>query len=821
MTPPVVRAPRRGLLRTSVALAGALLVSLLAPVVGSGAALVTASATATTVVATATATDVGAPSWWVGDCDATRWGPIAKSKGWTGVGSHRLGASYLGVPVCGPRPSVDGSPDVMWGRAGWGESEWQCVELAQRFMAQVYGTQAFGANGSQVVNNYRTTYGGNLVKVANGTVGKAPVPGDIVSFTTPNNPYGHVVVITSSTVDGNGNGTVTMLSQNDTATGWRTLPVVAWRLQGFGSLTPYGWLHDPAGRGNPLGDGTFVRVVGTAPVYRIVGGAPIRVSSWAAYGGVQPVAVVEAAQFARLRPVPSDGTYLSDSATGQVYRIAGGAPLLISAAEAPTMPGWGSAPVWAVDDWSIVNNDHLRPVPADRTQMCRVDTKDCYVVAGGAPMLVPAANVAQVPGWASHPTTIVSSAEFTSYVHLHPVPADGTFLCDASTKTCYNTVGGAPMVLPATDASRLPGWSATAAVTIPHAEFATVLHLRPFPPDGTVLCPVGDPLCYVVAGRAPLAISPAAAIRVPALRTAGAPRISSYELTHPVHLRLRPLDGTLLQPAGSPSAYVVTAGVARPTALKVAAGTQADSTLPITVDQAAIDNAGVAGPWTHLASTPAAVSLTAPTGVVTMPGQLWISWGRPVASSAVTSYQVRIRTATPTRAFTSWTVPTAWTAVTGTRVLAAISPGATECFSVRAKNRAGQVGPWSPVRCTSRPLDDRQASSLSRGWRVATSRSLYLGREVGMWLRGATWRLDGVTVARVGVVATTCPTCGSVRISLGARVLGTISLTTRTVVFQNVLTLPAFPTASGPLTLTVISPNGRYVWIDGVLASRA
>ena len=85
-----------------------------------------------------------------------------------------MGAVYLGVPVCGPRPWVDGSPNVLWGRAGWGEAEWQCVELAQRFMAQVYGTRAYQANGSQVVKNYSTSYGGNLVKISNGTVGQRP-----------------------------------------------------------------------------------------------------------------------------------------------------------------------------------------------------------------------------------------------------------------------------------------------------------------------------------------------------------------------------------------------------------------------------------------------------------------------------------------------------------------------------------------------------------------------------------------------------------------------------------------------------------------------
>ena len=817
MTPP---APRpRGLLRTSATIA--VLVSLIAAVIGTGTVVGSAVASAATAATAPTATNVGAPSWWVGDCDATRWGPIAASEGWTGAGSHRLGASYLGVPVCGPRPSVDGSPDVMWGRAGWGESEWQCVELAQRFMAQVYGTRAYGANGSQVVNNYRTTYGGNLVRINNGTVGTAPVPGDIVSFTTPRNPYGHVVVVTSSTVDGNGNGSVTMLSQNDTANGWRTLPVVAWRLQGFGSLTPYAWLHDPAGRGNPLGDGTFVRVAGTAATYRMVGGAPVALSSWSVYGGVQRVTLIDAAQFARLRPYPADGTYLKDSATGQVYRTAGGAPLLVSAADAATMPGAGVAPVWLVDTWAFAHNNHLRPYPADRTQLCRVDTGDCYLVAGGAPMYVPAAEIPLVPGWNPAATTVVSAAEFTAYTHLRPTPADGTYLCDVATGGCYSTAGGAALAVSSVDAPHLPGWSGSTVIRLSHWEFANHAHLLAYPREGTVLCPVDSTLCYVVAGRAPLAVSPTVAARVPALTTVRAAKVSSYELTHPVHLSRVPLDGTIVQPAGSAVAYVVRGGVARPMTPATTSAAQAGSTPPVTIDQAAIDSAGVAGPWAHLVCAPASVALATPNLIVTMRGQLWVSWARPVASSAVTSYQVRVRTATPTRGFTAWTTPAAWTAVTGTRVLAPMSPGATECFSVRAKNRAGQLGPWSPMRCTARPLDDGQATYVSRGWRLATSSSLYMGRQLGMWLNGAVWRLDRATVARVGVVATTCPTCGSVRVSLGTRVLGTISLTTRTVVYQNVLTLPPFRSASGPLTITVISPNGRFVWIDGVLAFRA
>ena len=226
---------------------GALVLTVTLPVVG----LVAAGAPAHAAVgaASATATTVSAPSWWNGDCDANHWNAVATAQGWQGAGAHRLGASYLGVPVCGPRPSIDGAPNVTWTKAGWGEYEWQCVELAMRFMAQVYGVSAYGANGNGVVRNYTSASGGALVKVDNGTAGQPPQPGDVISFDDTSGGVGHAGVVSASSVDANGNGTITMLSQNDTADGLRTLAVSAWRVQPFGSQVPYGWLHDPAGRG--------------------------------------------------------------------------------------------------------------------------------------------------------------------------------------------------------------------------------------------------------------------------------------------------------------------------------------------------------------------------------------------------------------------------------------------------------------------------------------------------------------------------------------------------------------------------------------------
>lgn len=58
----------------------------------------------------------------------------------------------------------------------------------------------------------------------------------------------------------------------------------------------------------PLPDGIFVRYQGLA--YRMVGGAPIRVGSWSAFGGVQPYVVLEPKMWAELAQYPADGSIL-------------------------------------------------------------------------------------------------------------------------------------------------------------------------------------------------------------------------------------------------------------------------------------------------------------------------------------------------------------------------------------------------------------------------------------------------------------------------------------------------------------------------------
>ena len=177
------------------------------------------------------------PYWWDGDCDTNTYQPQA------GVEAYPLGGSYRGVEACGPRPWFDEGPDVLvqFYEGAWGVLEWQCVELSMRFLHLAFGVPPYKANGNLVVPNYN---GDILVKVDNGTPGKAPHPNDVMS-SGPETTYGHTAIVIESNVDSTGNGTITVLEQNSSESGIRSHNVVNWEL--LSNYTVIGWLHDPSG----------------------------------------------------------------------------------------------------------------------------------------------------------------------------------------------------------------------------------------------------------------------------------------------------------------------------------------------------------------------------------------------------------------------------------------------------------------------------------------------------------------------------------------------------------------------------------------------
>jgi hypothetical protein len=136
------------------------------------------------------------------------------------------------MPACGP---LGGYFVVRFFPGAWGVYQWQCVELSMRYLYLRYGINPYQANGSQVVWNYSGTY---LRKIGNGTVNSPPRVGNVLSYGATSTS-GHTAVVTASSVNSSGNGTITIIQQNSTANGWGTLSVSNWRVSSGVS----GWLH--------------------------------------------------------------------------------------------------------------------------------------------------------------------------------------------------------------------------------------------------------------------------------------------------------------------------------------------------------------------------------------------------------------------------------------------------------------------------------------------------------------------------------------------------------------------------------------------------
>lgn len=135
-------------------------------------------------------------------------------------------------------------------------------------------------------------------------------------------------------------------------------------------------------------DGTFVQEAGSPDVYRVAGGAPLLVTSWSPYGSPQPVTTLSAEQFSALRAYPADGTFVQTT-TEMNYRFAGGAPFAVSS--------WsvfgGIQPYVVVDEWNIENAgnplSHVAVTPADGTVVQGLPSNSDWLFCSGQRTVAP------------------------------------------------------------------------------------------------------------------------------------------------------------------------------------------------------------------------------------------------------------------------------------------------------------------------------------------------------------------------------------------------------------------------------------------------
>lgn len=193
-------------------------------------------------------------------------------------------------------------------------------------------------------------------------------------------------------------------------------------------------------------DGDFVRAPGVPGTFRLAGGAPIYVSNWASFGGVKSIKTLTTAQWNALRKVPADGTFVTAGSSGVVYRIAGGAPIYVSnwsrfggrkatiQVDAAAISHAGKAGVWG----------HLLSVPVDGTYISATGTGAVYRIAGGAPLFI----TSWVPMGGARKTVTVDAAAISHgsrpgvWAHLRYYPVNGTFIEGQPGHRVYRVEGG-------------------------------------------------------------------------------------------------------------------------------------------------------------------------------------------------------------------------------------------------------------------------------------------------------------------------------------------------------------------------------------------
>lgn len=213
---------------------------------------------------------------------------------------------------------------------------------------------------------------------------------------------------------------------------------------------------------------------------------------------------------------------------------------------------------------------------------------------------------------------------------------------------------------------------------------------------------------------------------------------------------------------------------------------------------------------------PPSVAMTAPTAALVPATAIAVSWTASDPGSGLASMALRwARMPATGGTLSAWTAPAAWAALTVKNLTAVGVPGFRTCFSVRGRDKAGNVSAWSGPRCAAVPTDDR-ALTASTGWTRATGAGWMSRTFTSTSRKGASQTLRGaVRVRQLGVVATTCPTCGRLTMYVGTAKVGTISLQSAGTA-KRLLLLPRFTAARTGVVRLVVATRGKPVKLDAL-----
>lgn len=182
-------------------------------------------------------------------------------------------------------------------------------------------------------------------------------------------------------------------------------------------------------------------------------------------------------------------------------------------------------------------------------------------------------------------------------------------------------------------------------------------------------------------------------------------------------------------------------------------------------------------------------------------------------NTGVASFQVRERVSADNKStFGAWRIVRA--RLTGHRLAVALKPGHTYCFDARARDHAGNVGRFGPKACTAAPADDG-ALALQGAWKRIVDTAAYRATITRTTTHGAVASMH-VTFRHLELVATKCPSCGSVRVFLGSRLVKSISLKAATTRHRAQLAILSSSQVRSSTLRIVVTTTARAVPLDGV-----
>lgn len=305
-------------------------------------------------------------------------------------------------------------------------------------------------------------------------------------------------------------------------------------------------------------DGALIRLTTNHWTYRIVGGAPLRITDCSytnACEGRKDVANLKG-----YRAYPKDSSIIL--LDGSTYRFAGGAPLWITTCSyAPTCAGRIQ-----VDAGTWTDTAHYKAMPLDGTVIRNVSDGGFYRFAGGAPLLVRCDIGAgcTAPTMVDGRTLSGLGTPIAARPHMRQFPADATTLVNVDDNSHYRMAGNAPLpISPVTTAkviidSRTLVQNGTATAALPH--------LATTPVDSTFLTAGGA--FFRMAGGAAVGLTDCALLG----NCAGAVAVDPETISGLSGGRLlaAPKDGTVLRGLPSNTLWEIVGGIRRQTFVNVA-----------------------------------------------------------------------------------------------------------------------------------------------------------------------------------------------------------------------------------------------------------